>query len=435
MKINLKSRRMLLALPALALIILIAVVKSQSGPQKKPQQDNAVAVEVASVARHQITPFVLGYGRVHPKETWQAISQVSGRVIFRHVDLEEGKTLPAGTKVLEIDPVDYQLKLAQSRADLASAQAELERLQLEESRLDLSLKIEQQSLALARKELKRQQGLLKRGLVSPSQVDTQRNQVLAQEQQWLEVSNSVKQHPANIEIAQAKIAVYQSRLQEAQRLLDKTQITLPFDARVVKVNAELAQLVSEKETLLEATHLGTMQLPAQVAMTDMRVFARYMLSGHRFDPKRPDISQLNLDADLILYLGSRQFTWQGKVTSVKESIDSKGNTVTLIIDAQPQQGAFDPANRPPLTSEMYLQAKIKGRPQSLLAIPSYALHGNRVYVLSQDKTLEIREVVPAFENEGMTVIYQGLSEGETLVLSDLIPAVPGMALKVLESPL
>ncbi|KNC67672.1 efflux RND transporter periplasmic adaptor subunit [Pseudoalteromonas ardens] len=427
MKINWQQRRWLLILPALGILILIALASSKKSPQKHNNGTDALLVETAEVKSTLIEPYVTGFGRVRPKERWQALSEVSGRVIYRHPKLEKGKALKAGTVLLKIDPIDYELKLAQARSDLNSARAELSRTQLNDEKLVLSLRLEEQRLSVLQKELKRKQGLLKSGSVSVSTVDAEQANVWAQEQKVLDVRNAVDQHPDNMAVAEAKVKLAQARLSEAERKLAKTTIILPFDARIAEETVEMQQVVAERESLVTAHRTDLMEIPVQVALSDMRHFGQY-LSPQLIEGEFPDVQTWDLNAEASLYIGSKQFNWQGKLTSVGESIDPQGNTVTLIVDVAFDYKAFEPGKRPPLISDMYVQVKVKGAERPLLSVPSDALHGSRLYLLENDK-LVIRQVEVAFESNGRTVIRSGVSEGDVVVLSDVIPAVPGRALR------
>ena len=64
-------------------------------------------------------------------------------VIWRHPDLEPGRLIPEGTEVLRIDPADYELALAQSRADLAALEAERAQLDAEAENTARILALEQ----------------------------------------------------------------------------------------------------------------------------------------------------------------------------------------------------------------------------------------------------------------------------------------------------
>ncbi|MDF2178165.1 hypothetical protein P2G88_07855 [Aliiglaciecola sp. CAU 1673] len=429
MKLDWQKRRWLLILPLAGLVILIALAKLRPGPGLREDSNPPPLVSVVKVQQHNLRPYVLGFGRAQPKEVWQALAEVSGRVIYRHPELEQGKTLTQGTLLLKVDPVDYELKLAQAKSDLQSAEAELARLALNKDKLSLSVKLERQRLDILNKELKRKQGLLGKGSVSQSSVDAEQSNVWAQEQKLLDIENSLKQHPAEMEVARAKVKVAEARLDEAKRKLEKTEIRLPFDARIANISAELEQVVSERESLLSAHRLGAMQVPVQVSLNDMRHFARYLAGPLPEDGAYPDIQRWELEAEVSLSVGNQRFVWPGKLISVGESIDPKGNTVTLLVEVPADNEPFDPKKRPPLINDMYVQVRVLGQPQSLLAVPSEALHGDRLYLLDDQHNLQIRSVTSAFESQGLTVIQQGIEAGEWVVLSDIMPAVPGRSLR------
>ncbi|PVZ71820.1 efflux RND transporter periplasmic adaptor subunit [Pelagibaculum spongiae] len=429
MNILLKKKSWLIILPIIAIFILIVIAKNKPAPEKKTALDNSVLVETIQVQAQTLQPYLIGYGRVQPKETWNARSEVSGRVIYRHPDLEPGKTLPADSLILKIDPVDYQLKLAQAKSDLQSSEAELSRILLNQKKLTLSIKLERNNLQLQQKELQRKQGLLEKNLVSQSLVDAEQQHVFSQQKKLLDIKNNLEQQPASIEIAKAKIAVSQSRISQAQRLLDKTEVRLPFDARIAKVNAENFQLVSPSELMVVAHQVGTMQVPAEVSISQLRQFTAYIKQLELLSPTTPDIQQLNLPAKVILHLGQQTFSWQGKVTSTGESINLRSNTLPLTVDIKPEQQIFNIANRPVLTNEMYVEVRIFAPKQSLIAIPTRALQGQQVYLLDKNQQLQIHKVQPGFQIGNQTIINSGLIGGERLVLNDLVPAVAGMQLR------
>ena len=122
------QRRWLVLFPLLGFIILVIMVKLKSAPQLKSDVELTPLVNVEKAKVRNLQMSIEGYGRAQSKESWQAVAEVSGRVIYRHPDLEKGKILPAGTVVLKIDPVDYQLKLAQAKSDLKSAIADADRV-------------------------------------------------------------------------------------------------------------------------------------------------------------------------------------------------------------------------------------------------------------------------------------------------------------------
>lgn len=434
MKIKWQQKKWFVLLPVAALLILFLTVANKQAPQFKEDNSLVPLVAIQKASKHMISPYVVGFGRVKPKESWQSIAEISGRVIYRHPELETGKMLNAGTVLLKIDPVDYQLKLAQAKSDLNSSLAGLKQIELNEKTLKLSLEIEQKRLDLFEREYKRKLGLIKTGAISKSSLDTEQANSLLQRQKVLDLENSLQLTPADVAVAKAKIQVNESRVKEAERKLSKTEISLPFDARIAEVNTELQQVVNEHDLLVDAHRLGVMEISAQVALTDMQAFGKYLRSEAENKPL-PDIKNLKLPADVILHTASKKYFWQGNFVGIEGSIDPQGNTVSLVVDVDFDMRHFIPNNDIPLVNDMYVEVRVKASEQPLLAIPSSALHGSQVYLLDKEGQLQVKKVAPSFYHQGLTVIESGLEEGESVILTDVVPAIVGRKLRVKENNL
>ena len=147
----------LLALPPIALGIATAawMIASAPGPAQVGGDAPALPVRVMTVAAQDIRPAATAWGNLRAAETWVAVAEVQGEVIWRHPDLEPGRLIPAGTEVLRIDPADYELALAQSQADLAVQEAERVQLTAEADNTRRILSLERNRLALAETDLER----------------------------------------------------------------------------------------------------------------------------------------------------------------------------------------------------------------------------------------------------------------------------------------
>ena len=427
-KINWQQKRWLPVAVVVGIIILVVTVSNKKPPGVKGSIDNRPLVTTHLVQPAKLKPQVIGYGKVRPKETWDAVAEVSGRVIYRHPELEKGKALRAGTELLRIDPLDYQLKLAQTKSDLTSAKAELDKLELEQTRLNNALSIERRRLDILRKELKRKEDLNKTGALSTSLLEQERQGLLAQQQKVLELETSVALMPNNKEVAKAKIQVAQSRVKEAERKLEKTRIILPFDARINAVNIERDQVVTEREVMVKSHRWDKMEIATQVSLPDMRALISHVRRDAPQEGELPDIARLGLDADVILYIGAHKAHWQAKVTRVGDSIDTQGNTLVLMVEVE-QGLSFDPIQKPPLINEMYVEVVVSGPEISMLAVPSRSVHGDSLYLMDESNKLVKREVEVGLVLGELTVIDKGIKTGDKIILDDVIPAVPGMALR------
>ena len=434
MNIDWQRKRWLPIALVLGVLVLVLTVSNKRIPKTKVEVDNRPLVSTHLVSKQRLRPQVIGYGKVRPKETWDAVAEVTGRVIFRHPELEKGKSLAAGVVLLKIDPLDYQLKLAQARSELASSRAELDKITLNESKLVNSLKIEKRRLAILNKELERKQNLNKTGAVSSSVLEQEKQNVLAQEQKVLDLDTNLKLVPNNLEVANASIQVAESRVREAERKLEKTIVTMPFDGKISDVSIERDQVVTEREVMVKAHRWDRMEIATQVSLSDMRALISHIERAPVQPGELPDIARLNIEADVVLYAGEDKMHWQAKVTRVGDSIDPQGNSVVLMVEVE-QGLRFDPMAKPPLINEMYVEVIVSGPENEFVAIPTQALHGSEVYVLDTSNSLMKKSVDVSLSMGDWIVVDSGLTVGDKVIVNDLIPAVTGMSLREVEASL
>jgi len=88
-----------------------------------------------------------------------------------------------------------------------------------------------------------------------------------------------------------------------------------------------------------------------------------------------------------------------------------------------------PGKRPPLATNMYVEVELSGKVlPDRFVIPRSAVHDRHIYICTPENRLKILKIEPEFSMGDLTVLINGVSEGENLVLSDLVPAVDGMKL-------
>jgi len=429
-KINFKRKYWLIIAALSGFLVLFVLGLLKPSPKILANVDTSPLVQVVDVELRQLDPVIIGYGRAQPKESWRAISEVTGRIIFRHPELERGRTLAKDTIVLKIDPVDYQLALAQSRSNLKSAELELDRVRLNKRAYQQSRAIELGRIEIAKKELKRKEQLKKQGLVSSSELEAQRNSVLAQEQALWDLDSKLALIPTDTEVAEANVKVAQAKLRESERTLARTEVTLPFDARIGEVSAELDQVVNKQEKLVEVHDLSEMEVTANMSLFDIRrlissTTGQAMLPGETV----PDIRNLNLSAQITLEVGQQTFVWQGTVDRINDSIDTGANTIGLTVKVMNKLGNFNPKIEVPLLKDMYVKVEVTGDSQTILVVPSRALHGNKLYVVADDDLLHIRAVEIAYEQDGFSAIKSGVKVNESIILSDILAPTEGMKIR------
>ncbi|WP_394126361.1 efflux RND transporter periplasmic adaptor subunit [Vibrio hepatarius] len=427
MKINKK----LLFFPALAVgvISLIVAVELKPDLPVKPASDRARLVDTVPLELKAMAPLAIGFGKVAPKIEWNAIAEVTGKVVYRHPQLEKGQILQAGTEILRIDPLDYELKLVQAQADLKSAQTSLAKLNQEESNLKQTLKIEKNRLVIANKELERKQNLRKKGLTSQSDVDQQTQSALSQRKLVLDIENQIGLMPDEKRVAEALVKVNTSKVEEAQRSLEKTIITLPYDLRIADVEIEQNQVVNLQQTMVTGHGMDVMEVEAQLSIHDMQTLASSLGEFARDETGIPQPNKSSIQASIELSSGNLKASWPAKVSRISETVDPNQATAGVILEIEQDYRNLNPTSVPPLVNGMFVRASIEGQANPSWVIPERALHGDKIYLMDDENKLQIKTVNVEYRRDNQVVIDGDLNQGDKLILNDLLPAINGMLLK------
>jgi len=426
------KKRFLIPGVALGLLILVAAIALKPSPVLQPSSNNGRLVEVISLLEQTAAPQIKGFGRIEPKQTWQAIAEVNGKIVYRHPDLETGQLIKKGTLVLEVEPLQYQLKLAQAQANLTAAKAQLSRLTQEQQNLHTSLAIEEQKLALAKQEYQRKLALKNKKLISNSDLENEQQALLAQRILVQNLHSALSLLPDDKNITAAQISVNQALLEDASRQLANTRFTLPFDALIGEVNIAQAQAVTTGASLFAAQALGALEIKAQLSLQDAQILMQSITALPDNGPFS-SIEQHNLHTQISLQLGNKIYYWPAKLTRIAEAIDPNQATIGFYLQVEQPFDTLELQKKPLLSKGMFVSAEIQGGTSAQFIIPEKALHGNTIYLMDAQQKLQIKTVTVRFRNEQGVAISGDLSNGEQLVLNDLIPAIAGMRLKFASS--
>ncbi|MGB0941751.1 MAG: efflux RND transporter periplasmic adaptor subunit, partial [Marinomonas sp.] len=350
---------------------------------------------------------------------------------YQHPGLKNGAFISEGTLVLKIDPVDYELDLAQSQADLQTKKIEVKRVNLNEQQYLRSLEIETSRLALTKKELTRIETLQKKGVASKSSLEDQRNAVLSQEKVVWDLQMQLDNIPTDRAVSEANIKVAEASLADAKRNLERTEFRLPFDARVGDVNTELQQVVNLQELLISAHDMQVMEVTANMPVAAfVGVIRAISQQSTKESPVTfSDISGFNFNAVITARLGNKSTQWDAKVTSVSDGIDPSSNTIGVTVEVKNDMDNFNPVDSPLMVKDMYVQVDVTGPAKEQIVLPVKAIHGNKVYLVDEKNELVIKTIKVAYVQGEFAAIMEGVRAGDKVILTDLIAPVSGMPIR------
>ena len=402
----------------LGIVVLVWLAGGKQPPAKAERGEPTHTVRVIEVPLLDLVPIAEGYGPVVPARVWAAVSQVKGRVVQIHPRLRDGEILPEGTLLLRIDPVDYELALAQARAELGS-------LEVQEQNARASLDIEERGLLLARQDLERKRKLVGQGTTSESVVDEAERAMLGARRSVQNLENTLALIPAQRQLLDAKAA-------RAERDLEHTGIQAPFNMRVANLAVEADQFVTTGQTLFEGDAVDRVEIEAQMAMSSLRRLfigrADIKVDFARLTSRLPEL--LGFKPLVRLDLGNHVAEWEAELVRFGDEVDARTRTMGVVVAVDRPFEKIIPGYRPPLSKGMFIQVVLRGKSQTpRLVVPRSAVRGGAVYVADQENRLRRRPVEVLFNQGRLSVIAKGLEPGELVLVSDLVPVVEGMLLQ------
>ena len=268
-------RKLLFIVPvAVGVGIIAFAVKSRKPPAQTPPAERAYHVRVIETAAVPVSPQVMGYGSVKPARVWNAITQVSGKLVYVHPDLKKGALIEKDAVIARIDAADFKMAIAEASANIEAAEAKLRELTTNQSNLKKVLEVERKSLALKKSQLERKQALRQRGTATPLSVEQEQRDTLAQERRVIDIDNQLNVLPAQQEVQRAQIAVNRSRLESARLNLSRTEIRAPFAGRVAEAPIERTQFAQAGSKLAVLDSVDVAEIEAQFPIAPLAQFIR-----------------------------------------------------------------------------------------------------------------------------------------------------------------
>lgn len=425
----------------LGVIFVVAMVRLKQGPAHegaKPQVHTVHTVKISPI------PFLLqatGFGNVKAGDTWQAVANVEGRVIWRHADLQSGNLIAANTPLLRIDPTRYELSIRAAQSDVATTEIELRQLEQEAINTRNLLALEKNRRTLAERELERARTLTDRNVLSATRLDAQESLTLQQRLTVQSLENALSLMPARQAMLQARLAHRETILAQARENLADTEFIAPFDLRLHHVGVDLHQQVNRGQSLFTADSIGTAEATIQVPLPDLlQLFAIVrrddapVRPGDALPDMKTHLNMGRLTATVSL-AGNSAMRWQARITRIASGLDPATRTVQVVLTVdEPYRNARLP-EQVPLVRGMHVRGTLSALTQEpVLVVPAAAVHQGMVYLASADNRLERRPVQVAWSQRDLAVISHGLNPGDRVILDQLVPAIDGMPLDPIPSP-
>jgi len=370
------------------------------------------------------------------KQEPQVIEAVEVARSVRVIEAQEVSVVPKLRGFGSVAPGREWVAIAQADANIRSTDAKITELEVNRENTGAILDIEKQSLEIREGELARQEKLMRNGTVSRTSFDRERRDTFVQRKKVQDLENALRLIPTQLAVQKEQREVFRAQLQSARLNLERTKITLPFDARISEVDVEVAQFAQAGKTLAKADGVANAEIEAQIPIEKFMGLLKAASGGVTFggiDNKTLTrlIDKLGIKVVIVLNTGGRRIQWDARLARFSDIIDPKTRTIGVIAIVEGAYAQAIPGERPPLAKGLFVEMEISARARGKqLIVPRLALNGKQLFIAGKDNRLEVREVETGLVQGDFVVVASGLSKGERVVVSDLSPAINDMLLAV-----
>lgn len=434
--------RVVVPLAILAVGVGGVVVFGQKPEPPKKEEAPVVGqpVKTAPVVAFQGAFMIEVEGTATPWERQPVVAEVAGRIKHREEICRAGRTVKAGTKLLEVDSAEIDLEVLRLQASLEMTQQKKAEMEVEQANTQELLKLAREDWKLSDAEWDRVQALVRKGSVSRSESEgTQRKLLTSQNAEKL-LLNQANLQAAKLKTIASEEKLAQAQLDRAKLDAKRTTILAPLDGNITTVAVEENDFVTKGQTLLTITDTSCMEVKTSLQLEEL---AWIWEQGLKDQTIQNGYELPHAPVTVIYSFQGRRYHWEGKLSRFEGTgIDQQTRTAPVRILVEKPADVRCPESTgsggncvgpTALFSGMYVDILIPIQTnRTLLEIPEEALRPGNVVWVSVDNKLELRPVTVARRLQDTVLLDAGSSQltaGETVVTSPLANARDGLLLR------
>jgi len=383
---RLKQLLITLSIMFFGIFVFVVLIIFWKSPEKEEQEVLAPLVVVERLKPKDIQMVISAYGTVSPKVEVDVVPEVSGKVVSINPGLQTGGLIPADEQILKIDERDYKFAVQQAQALVADAQV---RYDIEVAESDVARRVWDE--------------------LHPG---TEPNSPLVLRE------SQVRQAKAALESGQAQI-------ETAKLRLERTSLSLPFDALIISEKVDLGQYLMAGQSVAVAYGIDAVEIKVPLEDEELAWFDVFedsaSLNGNRsLSVKIPAV----VKADFA----GAEHVWDGYVTRTTGQVDKMSRMISVVVEVpKPFDFAED---RPPLLPGIFAEVQIQGKVlKSALAVPRDAIHeGNKVWMVKDDR-LYVKALDIVRADKDFAYARADINQNATIVISSLDSVMDGMEVR------
>lgn len=373
----------LILLSVLIVASLVSIAKSKR-PERKAAETQALVVDAIPAQRASLNLSIFSQGSVKPRTQTTVVAEVSGKIVDVSPNFIAGGFFREGEVLLQIDPSDYEAALKRAQANLASRKAQY---------ADQKARSEQ--------AMKDWINLGRQG--EPSDLTLRKPQLA--------------EALANVQAAEAE-------LQKAQRDLQRTRISVPYDGLVRSKQSDIGQYVAPGTRLGVTFAIDSAEIRLPLSATEVS----FLDLPSATNPENKEYPRVRLRSETAGVSGE----WEAEIIRTEGVVDEKSRVTYAVARVIDPYGVLGLSKQSELRVGTFVRAEIEGvQLEDVVVLPRSVLStSNTVLIANEDNELEIRPVSVIRAEPQRVYISDGLKNGEWVITTLLDAPIPGTLLAV-----
>lgn len=352
------------------------LIDSKPEPSRASPPRTSTHVEATLLVPGSYQVLIQSQGTVKARTESTLIPEVAGMVVKVSPSFRDGGFFEEGDLLLQIDRSDYETALTVARASLTEAESVLE-----------------QEKALAEQALADWKKLGGTG-----------------------TANRLTLRKPQLAKAEAVRVAAVARMNEAERNLQRTQITAPYAGRILTKRVDLGQYVSPGTVLANVYAIDYAEIRLPLSNRQLA----YLNLPESF---RGESVEAGWKGPLVILrseVAGQTMEWQGTIVRAEGAVDTRSRQQFVIAQVDNPYARSGPGHRP-LKVGLFVKAEIVGRKlHDVFVIPRSALRPNdEVLVIDKENRLHRQPLEIVWRDVENVVAAKGIETGTVLCLTSL----------------
>lgn len=363
----------------------VALIKHQPPAAKIKTEPVPIVVEALRATRESLSFEIESSGTVEPRTRTRLVAEVNGQVLSVSPAFVAGGFFKRAEPLVKIDPVPYEVEVARAQANLTAAK-----------------------LRHAEEQARAEQAQKDWRLAGRSTA-----------------ANAFALREPHIRDARAQISSAEAELQLAQRNLEKTTVTAPYDGFIRATRVGVGEFVSNGTELATSFSVEHSEVRLPLTTAELAFLELDASLGALAHDAAPEVS-------LSIETAGNTQRWEAKLHRVEAAVDEHSRMVYAVARIEDPYAIRPGATHAPLRTGVFVSARIRStQSHPVIKIPRFALYKDRfVLVIKPDNRLEIRAVELLRSDRKFAYIRDGLEPAEHVSLTAIDFPTDGMRVQL-----